>query len=368
MSHRWLIVPLLTLFLGLSAPAWAGIISESQEIDIGRQAAVEIESQYRLYPEIGMTERLNRVAGQLLTRKKRNLPYQFRVLDVPELNAMALPGGFVYATRGLMEQMPDEELAFVLAHEIQHVELKHSVRQMEAELYKQIGIMAAVQILTGGQLSEGTANTIALANMVLSNQYSQGMESEADREGIRMMAGAGIDPRGAVAALRTMQRTSQGEMPGFLNAALGTHPLGSDRIAAAEALVDSLDFQGTTATHLEAAIAPAVPVASLPPTDSVWEAQLMLALEGERFGYQPDPSLMRQALYMQASSPAKSALHPDYAVIVSSWTSASTEAQVYSQVLDSEIPRTLGPRTFQNYGVSVVRTPEGRRRVVLLLT
>ena len=328
-----------------------------------------MESQYRLYNEIGMNERLNRIAGQLLTQAQRKLAWRFRVLDTEEINAMALPGGFVYATRGLLERMPDNEAAFVLAHEIQHVERRHSVRMLESELYRQLGLVAAIELISGGRVSEGTANTVALANMVLSNRYTQDMEREADQEGIRMMFRARIDPQGAVDALKTLKRTSQGSMPGFLNAILGTHPLTDDRIRAAQKLVDELDFDiPPTAGASPGLSVAAVPDDRIPPTDSVREAELMLALEGQRFGFRPDPELMRQARYLQANPPAQSQVLADHAAVVWTWPASLSEEQVNTRFLDGELPRILGQRTFKNYGVSVVQTPDGQRRLVLLLT
>lgn len=362
---------LMALMLSLGAlPAQAGIVSEAQEIAIGQQAAAQIESQYRVYTEIGMNERLNRLAGQLLTQKERDLAYRFRILDIPDINAMALPGGFVYVTRGLLEQMPDEEAAFVIAHELQHVEQKHSVKQIEADMYKQIGLAAAIQIFARGQISQGQANLIQLADMVMSNRYTQSMEREADREGILMMARAGIDPMGAVASLRTLQRNNGGGMPGILNAFLGTHPLTADRIKTAETLVATIDFDRTAAVdaNLEAAIAPVVPESQIPPTDSVREAQLMLALETGRYAFVADPSLMRQARYLQANPPAAGSLAEHHAVVLMTMTAGATEKQVTAQLLDREIPLVIGNRTFENYGVSVVRTPDGKRRVILLLS
>lgn len=367
---------LMALMLSLgAAPAQAGIVSEAQEIAIGQQAAAQIEAQYPVYTEIGMNERLNRLAGQLLTKKERSLPYRFRILDIPEINAMALPGGFVYVTRGLLEQMPDEEAAFVIAHELQHIEQRHSVKQIEADLYKQIGLTAAIQIFSRGQISQGQANLIQLADMVLSNRYTQAMEREADREGILMMAAAGIDPLGAVASLRTLERNNGGGMPGILNAFLGTHPLTGDRIKAAETLVATIDFDRTPAVsanveerELEVAIAPAVPDSRIPPTDSVREAQMMLALETGRYALAADPSLMRQARWLQANAPTRGSLAENHAVVVMTHTQGATEKQVTSQLLQREIPLVIGNRTFENYGVSVVRMPDGKRRVILLLS
>ncbi len=356
-SCRFVLVALAAAWIILlSTPAQAALISESQEVAIGQETAAEVEREYRVYTDLTMNERLNRVAGPLLNVAERKLAWRFRILDDAQMNALAVPGGFIYTTRGLMEQMPDRELAFVLAHEIQHVEKRHSIRQLEASLYRQVGLAAALQLLTGGRISQGTANTIALANMVVANRYTQDMEREADSDGIRMMARAGLDPHGAVDALKTLQRNNKSSMPKFLNSLVGTHPLNQDRIRHAEELAGSL-----------AVNAAPVPDSQLPPTDSLREAQVMLALESGPSALNPDPDLMRLALDMQAAPPSESRLEENQGVLVWNFPDTLTEKQVNSGLIDQEMPRVLGSRTFQRYGVSMVQLPEGRRRVVLLV-
>lgn len=348
LAATWLIL--------LSTPARAALISENQEVAIGKQTAAEVEREYRVDTDLTRNERLNRVAAPLLKVAERKLAWRFRILDDPQINALAVPGGFIYATRGLMEQMPDRELAFVLAHEIQHVEKRHSIRQLEASLYRQVGLAAALQLLTGGRISQGTANTIALANMVVANRYTQDMEREADSDGIRMMARAGLDPRGAVDALRTLQRNNKSSMPKFLNSLVGTHPLNQDRIRHAEELAGSLAFTAAP-----------VPDAQLPATDSVREARVMLALESGPSALSPDPDLMRLALDLQATSPSESRLEQTQGLVVWTFPENLTESQINHGLMAQEMPRVLGSRTFRRYGVSMVQLPEGRRRVVLVV-
>ncbi len=359
MDKRWrvgLVVLAAAWVVLLSTPVQAALISERQEVAIGQQTAADIEREYRVYTDLTMNERLNRVAGPLLNVAERKLAWRFRILDDPQINALAVPGGFIYATRGLMEKMPDRELAFVLAHEIQHVEKRHSIRQLEASLYRQLGLAAAIRLLTGGRVSEGTANTIALANMVVANRYTQDMEREADSDGIRMMARAGFDPMGAVDALRTLQRHNKGSMPKFLNSLVGTHPLTQDRIRHAEELAGSLAVHPAPRSDSE-----------IPPTDSLREAQVMLALESDPPGLNPDPDLMRQALDMQAAPPAEGRLEANQGLIVWTFPETLNEGQVKDRLLTQEMPRVLGARAFSRYGVSIVRIPQGQRRGVLLV-
>jgi len=358
----------LAWILVLAAPARAGLISESQEIAIGQQAAREVEAEYRLYDEVGMNQRLNRLATRLLTQAERNLPWKFRILDVEELNAMALPGGFIYATRGLLQTMPDSQAAFVLAHEIQHVERKHSVRQLEANLYRQVGLAAAIQLLTGGRLSQGASNTLALANMVVANRYTQDMEREADLDGIRMMARAGSDPQGAVDALRTLQAHNKASLPKFVNALVGTHPLTQDRVRVAENEVRQLASASPPAeAGSPLSLATPVPESQLPPTDSLREAQTMMALQAGRHALQPEARLMEQALYLQAAPPERSRLSEHYALVVLDFPTTLAQADLEARLLDQELPGLLGERRFTRYGLSLVRTSRDQRRLLLLM-
>lgn len=234
----------LLLFLALTLPALAGLISQEQEINIGREGARQLEQKYRVVTELPVQERITRIGQALASQGTRGLTYHFKVIDVRDINALAFPGGFIYATRGLMEAMPDGQLAFVMGHEVAHVEKRHSVQQMETQIYTQVGVGALISIFGGGRVDEGTANTVRLANAMASSRYSQDAEREADREGMMLMGRAGFDPQGAVQALETLKRLDGGqEVPGFLNSLLGSHPLTSERIPAARELAPQVPYQ-----------------------------------------------------------------------------------------------------------------------------
>lgn len=237
---------LLTLLLALTAPALAGLISQEQEIAIGREGAARLESQYRIVTDLAYQERITRIGQALASHGKRGLAYQFKVIDESGINALAFPGGFIYATRGLMDAMPDDQLAFVLGHEVSHVEDRHSVQEMEANVYKEVGLGMLLSLLGGDNVGQGTLNTVEIASLVVSSQYSQEAEREADRHGMRLMAVAGWDPRAAIAALETLQRHNGEEMPGFLNSLVSSHPLTSERIEAARKLAPEIPYAPRT--------------------------------------------------------------------------------------------------------------------------
>jgi hypothetical protein len=108
---------------------------------------------------------------------------------------------------------------------------KHSIRQAEKNLYTTIGIFAVTAVLTKGKINQGSANTASVLSYVMSNQYSQNDEREADRDGVNYMARAGYDPKYAVTAMEKLKKQSGGDI-GALNTFLGSHPLADERIKA----------------------------------------------------------------------------------------------------------------------------------------
>jgi len=235
-----LVVLLFCLFLPMGAQA----LSVEEEVSIGRQAAQRFENQYGLVRDQAMQARLDRIGQQLLANAERqNLPWRFRVIDIEQFNAAAFPGGFIYATRGLMNGLSDEELAFVVGHEIAHVDERHSVEQIESAQLRRLGLIAIAAGATGGDVNRTVGTLVQLTDSVIGSQRSQSDESEADRVGMRLMAQAGIDPAFALASLRELATASGGGTPGFLNTLLGSHPLPQDRINQGADLITSVPFR-----------------------------------------------------------------------------------------------------------------------------
>ena len=139
----------LSLLLGCATNPATGkpqlaLISEQQEIELGRQNDQQVQQQLGLYPDPRLQDYVNRVGQKLAAASERpNLAWTFRVVDDPVVNAFALPGGHIYVTRGLMTHLTSEaELAAVLGHEIGHVTARHSVEQMSKQQLAQIGLLA----------------------------------------------------------------------------------------------------------------------------------------------------------------------------------------------------------------------------------
>lgn len=237
-----LIQVLLLMALVASLPAAA--MSTQEEVQIGAQAAAKFEKQYGLVKDAAYLNRLQTLANRMRPYlKRKDLPWRFSVLNVKEFNAAAFPGGFVYATKGIMDGLTDDELAFALGHEMGHVEYRHSVKELERAQTRKIGIFAIVAAATGGKINNSTANLIGLADTVISSQYSQADEAQADRYGMQLMAVAGFDPVFSLAALQKLAAHGGGGTPGFLNTLVGSHPLTKDRIAQGVKLIPSIPYR-----------------------------------------------------------------------------------------------------------------------------
>jgi predicted Zn-dependent protease len=228
----------------LTDPCSAGLISEEQEISIGREGANKLEAQYGTWNDPVQLQRINRIGQGIKVVTERNqLNYSFKILNVDKVNALAFPGGFIYVTRGLLPNVDDQELAFVLGHEIAHVAKRHSIQQMEQQLMTQLGLVTLVALLNRGEVSEGTMNTVQMASLVITSQYSREDEIEADIAACNYMVyGLGYNPRAGINFMKKLKAMSGDEVPGFLNSLVGSHPLADERITAIDAECKKLGY------------------------------------------------------------------------------------------------------------------------------
>lgn len=210
-----------------SSAAEAGIISEKQEIAIGQSVAQQIEFRYHLLEDTGLQQRIDALGQRLAAVSDRpELTYSFKVLDVDEVNAMAVPGGFIYVNRSLIELMPsDDELAGIIGHELGHVVFRHSVSQLE----KTMGMQALLLGLFG---SDGLMLQMAAVE-ALAAGYSRDDEREADVYGYRLAVRAGYNPYGMLVGLNKLNRLH----PERENDLFSDHPETQERIRRMEKLL-----------------------------------------------------------------------------------------------------------------------------------
>jgi predicted Zn-dependent protease len=208
------------------------LISEQQEIAMGRQAADEVSRTLGLVDDAGLQRYVARIGNRLAAESERpDLPWQFRVVDDPTPNAFALPGGFIYLTRGMMNLLTSEaELAGVLGHEIAHVTARHAVSQISRQQLAQFGLglgsifFPAVQSLSPA---------IGAGLQLLFLKYSRDDERQADGLGFQYMAQEGYASSefdDVFAALQRATRAEDGGIPGWLS----THPAPAERAEAAQ--------------------------------------------------------------------------------------------------------------------------------------
>jgi len=257
-DHRMLRVPiLLSLFAGIAASACAinpatgnkelMLVSEAQEIQMGRQADSAVVLTIGLYPDAVWQRYIQQFGERLAATSERpGLPWTFRVVDDPAVNAFAIPGGFVYVTRGLLAHLTSEaELASVVGHEIGHVTARHTAAAMSKQ--QLIGLGLAVGSMASSQVAKyaGTANQ-ALGILYL--KFSRDDESQADQLGLRYLRRANYDPREMPEVFRMLDRLSAADGGGRLPTWLATHPSPANRVTAINGQIAALpqDFSGTS--------------------------------------------------------------------------------------------------------------------------
>ncbi|MDQ7827079.1 MAG: M48 family metalloprotease [Candidatus Eremiobacteraeota bacterium] len=234
-SLKILVLVMILLLSGAAAPCRADV-SESQEISIGQAAASKLEAQYGVWSDPTQYERINRIGSYLLpVNERRNLRFTFKILNTQELNAISLPGGFIYVTRGLLPVVDDHELAFVLGHEMAHVAKKHALQQVDRQMTTNMGISTILILLSKGQVSQQNQTAAQILSLIVNSKYSREDEFEADLVScVYMVYGPEWDPNAGVTFMRKLKKQGGGELPGFVNSLVGSHPLDEERIKAIE--------------------------------------------------------------------------------------------------------------------------------------
>jgi predicted Zn-dependent protease len=209
-------------------------VSEDQEIQLGKENAEQVNAHLALVRDPAVVNYVQQLGLAIArTTPRADLDWQFFVVDSKEVNAFALPGGFIYVNRGLIDRAQKlDELAGAIGHEIGHVVRRHSVQQME----KQTGANVAVGLgctLTRLCNSDVARAAIQVGGAALFARYSRQDEAEADSEAVLNVIRVGLDPHGIPTLFRRLleeRRTS----PLRIEAFFASHPLEEDRIRATE--------------------------------------------------------------------------------------------------------------------------------------
>jgi len=249
---------LVWLFAGIAASGCAVnpatgknqlmMVSEDQEIAMGRQADSAVVTSIGLYPDPVWQRYIQQFGARIAATSERpKLPWTFRVVDDPAINAFAIPGGFVYVTRGLLAHLTSEaQLASVVGHEIGHVTARHTSAAMSQQ--QLIGLGLAVGSMASSQVAK-YAGTADQALGILYLKFSRDNENQADQLGLRYMGRASYDPREMPGVFVMLDREGQaagnaGRLPTWLE----THPSPANRFAAISSQIAALpqDFSGTS--------------------------------------------------------------------------------------------------------------------------
>lgn len=242
MTHKLFLSLVLVLPCcgAFTLPAEARIVSRSAEISIGRETASLVEQAFTVDTDPVAVARVRQIGRRIASGvKDTDFPFEFHVVESAEVNAFALPGGFIYVFRGLLQLVPnDDALAFVLAHEISHVTRRHSVRQFEKNALLSAGITA---ILAGTGAGGGFGAAADVARVIAGISFTRSDEKEADEHGMEVFVRSGYNPRAAAEAMAVLKRA--GGDGRSIPALLRTHPLPDDRIKKLKELADAAQSQ-----------------------------------------------------------------------------------------------------------------------------
>jgi predicted Zn-dependent protease len=247
LSRRWLrrgfaVGAVVATAAAVDACASAASVSTQQEAQIGAQEASEINAQLPLVNDASLNNYINQLGSQIASHGQRGIPYRFYIVNSKQINAFAVPGGYVYVNRGLIELSSNaSELVGVLGHEISHVELRHSIEQM-AQAQNANGVFGLASILLG-RTSQTTQQVLGTAANIGATAYfakfSRKDESEADANAIPLMIATGYNPNGLTTMFQKLLQQQQSN-PSAVEGWFSTHPTTQDRISATTAAINQV--------------------------------------------------------------------------------------------------------------------------------
>ena len=287
------------------------LMSEAQELQIGQEMDAQIRREMGVYEDPQLQQYVNTVGQRLAKASERpNLPWHFTVVDEPAVNAFALPGGYIYVTRGILAFLHNEDqLAGVLGHEIGHVTARHSAQQYTKATSAGVGLTLLSIFVPEARPLQGAAET---ALGVLFLKHGRDDERQADQLGVQYTAKTGWNPAGVAGMLTTLARLDEasGSRRGVPNW-LSTHPAPADRVAEVKQYVQQL----------------AIPVGTSGAPAS--ERDLLRHVDGIVFGDSPSDGIIRGNQF----------LHPDLRLALAfpeGWEIQNSASQVMAKAPDRD--------------------------------
>ncbi|HEX6629008.1 MAG TPA: M48 family metallopeptidase [Gemmatimonadaceae bacterium] len=207
-------------------------VSQQQEVQIGQESAQQVNAQLPMVQDAVIQNYVNTLGQRIASRTSRaDLQWQFQVVNSDMVNAFALPGGFIYINRGVLARADNmSEVAGVLAHEIEHVVRRHSVKQMEQAQGANVGV-GILCALTGVCQSGVAQAAINIGGTAVFAKFSRTDEIQADEGGFNNVMRAGINPRGMYTFFQKLLAEEQQSNNGNVAAWFSDHPGTSDRLA-----------------------------------------------------------------------------------------------------------------------------------------
>lgn len=215
------------------------LLSKDDEVKIGRDAAADFDSKHRVDRTSDLARRIANIGQRVAANTDPpDYPYNFTLVREDTVNAFAITGGYIYMYEGLIDELngDTDAIAWVIGHEITHIQQRHSAKAIE----RAIGASLLIQIALGEKTAGQIANVVA--GLALQD-YGRKHEFTADKLGLLWTARAGYDPTAAIAVLQTFQRL-QGREPSDLEIFFMTHPGNNDRIDHVKSSLDEYGYSG----------------------------------------------------------------------------------------------------------------------------
>ena len=196
-----------------------------KEVKVGDAIARQIDANYEIINDIDVNERLQRILDRLVAvGDRKDIVYTIKAIDEDEINAVSLPGGYIYVFNGLMDKLEtDDQLAGVIAHELGHITAKHSMKRLQSSYSFMV-----LQVLAASSGNTDVAQGVNALYVTAFYAYSQEDELEADRLAVKYTKKAGYDPRGMLDVLDVLRKESPMRRISYFR----THPHIPERKAA----------------------------------------------------------------------------------------------------------------------------------------
>ncbi|MCM8831411.1 MAG: M48 family metallopeptidase [Candidatus Omnitrophica bacterium] len=207
-------------------------IDTATEKSIGEVAAKDIIRRYKISHDPQLENRVNNIGRRISSVSDRqDIEYKFTILDAEELNAFTLPAGFIYINKGLIMALDDDEIAYVLAHEVGHLSARHIVKKLQANMAYQLILALSLSAIDKSKMNSTTIKEgVDIIYNLIELKYSRSDEYEADRLAIKYVYKAGYNPYASISCLEKLKRHEGRDWK--LLRYFRTHPYVDERIDA----------------------------------------------------------------------------------------------------------------------------------------